>query len=160
MKRTATILLWGAIVFEVLYSLLGSVIVAYNTFFNEDVYGLDTVETIYVLSRSALQIWVPAACVAVGAVVMLILMATKSKSIIPEIIALVIYSGLGSILLIPMEVIANMVDKEYWVSYFTSDVCMYIQSGLNYVSIFYYVPMILLPVAIAFSIAYKRYVKA
>ena len=110
MKRTATILLWVAIVFEVLYSLLGSVIVAYNTFFNEDVYGLEPVETIYVLSRSALQIWVPAACVAVGAVVMLILMATKSKSIIPEIIALVVYSGLGSILLIPMEVVSHIVD--------------------------------------------------
>ncbi len=160
MKRTATILLWVTIVFEILYSLIGSVITVYNVFFNEEVYGLEMPEIIYVISRSALQIWVPASLVAVGAVVMLILMATKSKNIIPEVIALVLYSGLGSILLIPMEVISHIVDEEYWVAYFTSDVSMYIQSGLNYAAIFYYVPMILLPVAIAFLIAYKKYVKA
>ena len=159
MKRTATILLWIAIVFEVLYSLIGSVITVYNVFFNDEVYSLETSEIIYVISRSALQIWVPASLVAVGAVVMLLLMVSKSKNIIPEIIMLVLYSGLGAIMLIPMEVVSHIVNEEYWVAYFASEVIMYIQTGLNYVATFYYVPMILLPVAIAFMIAYKKYVK-
>ena len=159
MKRTATILLWVAIVFEVLYSLIGSVITVYNVFFNDEVYSLETSEIIYVISRSALQIWVPASLVAVGAVVMLLLMVSKSKNIIPEIIMLVLYSGLGAIMLIPMEVVSHIVNEEYWVVFFTTDVITYIQTGLNYVATFYYVPMILLPVAIAFMIAYKKYVK-
>lgn len=159
MKRTATILLWVAIVFEVLYSLIGSVIMVYNVFFNDDVYRLETSEIIYVISRSVLQIWVPASLVAVGAVVMLFLMVSKSKNIIPEIIMLVLYSGLGAIMLIPMEVVSHIVNEEYWVAFFTTDVITYIQTGLNYVATFYYVPMILLPVAIAFMIAYKKYVK-
>lgn len=159
MKRTATILLWVAIVFEVLYSLIGSVITVYNVFFNDEVYSLETSEIIYVISRSVLQIWVPASLVAVGAVVMLFLMVSKSKNIIPEIIMLVLYSGLGAIMLIPMEVVSHIVNEEYWVVFFTTDVITYIQTGLNYVATFYYVPMILLPVAIAFMIAYKKYVK-
>lgn len=159
MKRTATILLWVAIVFEVLYSLIGSVITVYNVFFNDEVYGLQMSEIIYVISRSVLQIWVPASLVAVGAVVMLFLMVSKSKNIIPEIIMLVLYSGLGAIMLIPMEVVSHIVNEEYWVVFFTTDVITYIQTGLNYVATFYYVPMILLPVAIAFMIAYKKYVK-
>ena len=159
MKRTATILLWIAIVFEVLYSLIGSVITVYNVFFNDEVYSLETSEIIYVISRSVLQIWVPASLVAVGAVVMLLLMVSKSKNIIPEIIMLVLYSGLGAIMLIPMEVVSHIVNEEYWVVFFTTDVITYIQTGLNYVATFYYVPMILLPVAIAFMIAYKKYVK-
>lgn len=158
MKKVVTILLWVAIIFQVLY-VIGAIPVTLIALFGDKYMKVRAMEALFPTLKFDLVVVFEAACKIIGAIVLLTVMAAKKKNIVVEIIAIVLFSGIGTLLLIPENLIIKLIsESSFYLGIYGPMVYQRLSEGFDYIAVLNVVPTVLIPVAAAFSIAYKKYV--
>lgn len=160
MKKTATIMSWLIIVFEVLYLVAIGIVTLINLCNIEGRIVLDHPELSgYLQIYHLLRVLIPVVCVTIAAIVLLVVSAFKSKKIVFEVGVIIVFSGIAAILLIPVDVVyMSLINAR---SYEATHIYLshYLTTSLNAVSVLHMIPMVMLPVAAACSIVHKKFAK-
>ncbi len=160
MKRTATVLLWLVIVFEVLYTVASAVILLVSccSWEGERMLGMGGMGWAPIIYQ-AICVLIPGFVKVITAIILLILSALKGKKIFFEVLVIVLFSGIAVILAVPMDIIYFSVTERLRYSIMVVEVMQRITAGMGYISVLNVIPTTLLPVAAAFCIAHKKFVK-
>lgn len=160
MKKTATIMSWLIIVFEVFYLVAIGIVTLINMGNTEGRIVLNRPELSgYLQIYHLLRVLIPVVCVTIAAIVLLVVSAFKSKKIVFEVGVIIVFSGIAAILLIPVDVVyMSLINAR---SYEVTHIYLshYLTTSLNAVSVLHMIPMVMLPVAAACSIVHKKFVK-
>lgn len=153
MKKAATVLLWVSIGVEVLYviaALLGMVIGGATS----PIKKFNATVVIAALVMFLITVGIPMLAKVIFAIITLFGLKAKSKLFVTEIIAIVSFSGVFSLLSALLNNIVFMVVSGF--GEYSLGSYHYITAGMSWVGFLHSISTVLFIVALSFSIAYKK----
>lgn len=157
MKKVAVFMLWAVIVLQVLY-LIGAIPVSLIALFGDEYLDAEGMEVFLPLGKFTVDALFVSASKIIGAIVLLAVLNAKKKNVIVEIIAIVLFSGIAAILLIPEEMLVSLLreNSRMYVGLYSNRLFQRFAEGYDYIAFLNAIPTALLPTAAAFGIAYKK----